>query len=91
MISGGVLSNYLPAQLSAVRFNNCTHSYSANILEITPSSTGGGSIYTARSGISLANDVITNTKPMAIVSLDGQAYANVAVLQLDGFNKYGQW
>ena len=61
VISGGVLSSYLPAQFSAVRFNNCTHSYSANILEITPIASGGGTIYTAGSGISLANDTITNT------------------------------
>ena len=46
---------------------------------------GGGTTYTAGEGISLANDVITNTKPMAIVSLDGVSYPDVAVLELNGF------
>ena len=79
----GITSTYLPTQLAAVRFANCTHSYNSNILEITPiqsSGGGGGPTYTAGAGISFANDIIANTKQLAVVSLDGVSYPDVAVL-----------
>ena len=89
VVSGGITSTYLPTQLTAVRFLNCTHSYSSNILEITPlqsSGGGGGTTFTAGSGISIANGVISNTKQMAVITLDGANYPDVAVLNLNGFN-----
>ena len=88
VISGGIPSIYLPTQISTLRFTNCTHSYSNNILDITPITSGGGGgvTYTAGVGIAIDNsNVITNTKPMAIVSLDGVSYPDVSVLQLNGF------
>ena len=89
VVSGGITSTYLPTQLTAVRFLNCTHSYSSNILEITPiqsSGGGGGSTLTAGSGISITNDVISNTKQMAVITLGGASSPDVAVLNLNEFN-----
>ena len=87
VISGGIPSIYVPTQITTLRFMNCTHTFSQNILEITPTASGGGTTYTGGTGISIdTSNEISNTKPMAIVSLDGVSYPDVAVLQLNGFN-----
>ena len=54
---------------------------------IQTSGGGGGPTYTAGSGISLAKDIITNTKQTALISgLDGVNYPDVDVLSLNGLN-----
>ena len=80
---GGTLSTYLPSQLNGGHLNNCTHIYSSSVLTITP--TLPSTAYTAGAGISIDQEVISDTNQMAVVQVDGASSPDVAVLQLNGF------
>ncbi len=61
-ISGGTTTTYMSSQLSSVQFNNCTHSFSSNLLTITPTVSAGQTL-TAGLGIIIdAQDQIQTTK-----------------------------
>ena len=71
--------------VASIAFKNFTASTADGGTILIFESPAASSSYTAGSGISISGDVISNTKQMATVTLDGVPYTTVSNLVFNGF------